>query len=217
MALFCRLNKGSKTLTDGAHQRTFWVIFSIEKLSASCQGRTSVIQDEDIGCHIPFIPEAVFGEFNWFWCSVRFGRLLSKAQSTLFSVSATMKLPADYQQDLQTTRHELEIWRLSIPRAFRPGERFARTNFTSPASVMAALRTHLVYHDFVMVLCRLSLQVNDTGSHSLLNVRETFMSSARRVFELIGHLEVEPHAPSVYVLFLSKLTVTLLYSFSTTK
>ena len=42
MAQFCRLNKGSKVLTDGAHQRTFWVIFSIEKLSASCQGRTSV-------------------------------------------------------------------------------------------------------------------------------------------------------------------------------
>jgi hypothetical protein len=42
MALFCRLNKGSKSLTDGAHPRTFWVIYSIEKLSASCQGRTSV-------------------------------------------------------------------------------------------------------------------------------------------------------------------------------
>lgn len=42
MTQFCRLNKGSKTITDGAHQRTFWVIYSIEKLSASCQGRPSV-------------------------------------------------------------------------------------------------------------------------------------------------------------------------------
>lgn len=42
MAQFCRLNKGSKTISDGAHQRIFWVIFSIEKLSASCQGRSSV-------------------------------------------------------------------------------------------------------------------------------------------------------------------------------
>ena len=161
-----------------------------------------MVPDEDIGCHIPFIPEAVFGDFNWFLSSVRFGRLLSKAQSTLFSVSATMKLSEEYQQDLQITRHELEIWRLSIPSAFRPGERFARTSFASSASVMAALRTHLVYHNFVMVLCRLSLQVG--GLHSggaPLNVRETFMSSARRVIELIGHLEVEPYAPSLCVFF----------------
>jgi hypothetical protein len=169
-----------------------------------------VIPDEDIGCHIPFIPEAVFGEFNWFLSSVRFGRLLSKAQSTLFSVSATMKLPGDYQQDLQTTRHELEIWRLSIPPAFRPGERFARTSFANSASVMAALRTHLVYHDFVMVLCRLGLRVGGAGPQSLLNVRETFMSSARRVIELIGHLEVEPYAPSLCVLFLLANTIPLL-------
>jgi hypothetical protein len=156
-----------------------------------------VIPDEDIGCHIPFIPEAVFGEFNWFLSSVRFGRLLSKAQSTLFSVSATMKLQGEYQQDLHTIRHELEIWRLSVPSAFRPGERFARTSFANSTSVMAALRTHLVYHNFVMVLCRLSLQVG--GPHPV-SVRKTFMSSARRVIELIGHLEVEPYAPSVCVL-----------------
>lgn len=156
-----------------------------------------MIPDEDIGCHIPFIPEAVFGEFNWFLSSVRFGRLLSKAHRSLFSVSATMKLPEEYQQDLQTVRHELEIWRLGIPPDFRPGERFSRTSFASSASVMAALRTHLVYHDFVMVLCRLSLQVSGAGPHPLLNARETFMSSARRVIELIGHLEVEPYTPSV--------------------
>jgi len=157
-----------------------------------------VIPDEDIGCHIPHIPEAVFGEFNWFLTSVRFGRLLSKAQSTLFSVSATMKPQGKYLQGLQTVRDELEIWRLSIPLAFRPGERFARTSFASSAAVMAALRTHLVYHNFVMVLCRLGLQVggSDPGG-AVLHVRETFMSSARRVIELTGHLEVEPYAPSV--------------------
>lgn len=42
MAQFVRLNKGSSTLTDGAHQRTFWVVYSLEKLSCFCQGRTSV-------------------------------------------------------------------------------------------------------------------------------------------------------------------------------
>jgi hypothetical protein len=156
-----------------------------------------VIPDEDIGCHIPFVPEAVFREFNWFLSSVRFGRLLSRAQRSLFSVSATMKLPEERQADLQSVRHELETWRLLIPPAFQPGERFARTSFTSSASVMAALRTHLVYHDFVMVLCRLSLQVSGTGSRPFLNAHETLMNSARRVIELIGHLEVEPCAPSV--------------------
>ncbi|KAK6366848.1 hypothetical protein LTS17_010399 [Exophiala oligosperma] len=63
---------------------------------------------------------------------------------------------------------------------------------------MAALRTHLVYHDFVMVLCRLSLQIGEPESgRGPLNARETFMRSTRRVIELIGHLEIEPYTPSV--------------------
>lgn len=157
--------------------------------------------DEDIGCHIPFVPEAIFGDYNWFLSSVRFGRLLSKAQASLFSVSATMKSSIEFQKDIQLVSHELEDWRLSIPSAFRPGERFARTNFGSSACVMAALRTHLTYHNFVMVLCRLSLQVNKAQSTiGLANARETFMVSARRVIDLVGHLEVEPYAPSMYAL-----------------
>lgn len=163
-------------------------------------GVTQGIPDEDIGCHIPHIPEAIFGDFNWFLSSVRFGRLVSKAQSALFSVSATMKLNDEYQQDLETIRDELEIWRQSIPISFRPGERFARAHFASSTSVMAALRTHLVYHNFVMVLCRLTLQVVEPISGgSLLNIRHDFMNSARRVIELTGHIEVEPYAPSLCV------------------
>lgn len=42
MTQFVRLNRGSAALTDGAHQRTFWVVYSLEKLSSFCQGRTSV-------------------------------------------------------------------------------------------------------------------------------------------------------------------------------
>ncbi|KAK5055327.1 hypothetical protein LTR84_013077 [Exophiala bonariae] len=198
MAQFVRLNKGSSTLTAGAHQRTFWVVYSLEKLSCFCQGRTSSIPDDDIGCHIPHIPEAIFAEFNWFLSSVRLGRLVSKAQSALFSVSATMKLNDEYQQDLVTTRGELEAWRQSLPMNFRPGERFARAHFSSSTSVMAALRTHLVYHNFVMVLCRLTLQVVELSSgRSLLDTRQEFMNSARRVIELTGHIEVEPYAPSL--------------------
>ncbi|KEF58315.1 uncharacterized protein A1O9_06241 [Exophiala aquamarina CBS 119918] len=198
MSQFVRLNRGSAALTDGAHQRTFWVIYSLEKLSCFCQGRTSAIPDEDIGCHIPHVPEAIFGDFNWFLSSVRFGRLISKALTALFSVSATMKPRDEYQQDLQAISSQLETWRQSIPPLFRPGGRFARAHFSSPTAVIAALRTHFTYHNFVMVLCRLGLQigVSDAGT-SPFNPLETFMSSARRVIELTGHLEVEPYAPSV--------------------
>ncbi|KIW26107.1 uncharacterized protein PV07_09234 [Cladophialophora immunda] len=198
MAQFVRLNRGSAALTDGAHQRTFWVIYSLEKLSSFCQGRTSAIPDEDIGCHIPHVPESIFGEFNWFLSSVRFGRLISRAQSSLFSVSATMKSKDEYQRDLQAINVQLEAWRQSIPPSFRPGDRFARANLASPTFVMAALRTHLIYHNFVMVLCRLNSQVNACSAFGFeANDRETFMSSARRVIELTTHIEVEPYAPSV--------------------
>ena len=111
-----------------------------------------------------------------------------------------MKEQGEYQQDLKTIRDELEVWRLSIPLVFRPGERFARTSFTSSASVMAALRTHLVYHNFVMVLCRLRMKLSEPPCGALFqNARDTFMSSARRVIELTGHVELESYTPSVCV------------------
>lgn len=111
-----------------------------------------------------------------------------------------MKLNDEYHRDLESIREELEIWRQSVPINFRPGERFARAHFASSTSVMAALRTHLVYHNFVMVLCRLTLQVVEPSSGgSLLSTRQDFMNSARRVIELTGHIEVEPYAPSLCV------------------
>ncbi|OAG37332.1 hypothetical protein AYO21_08409 [Fonsecaea monophora] len=198
MAQFARLNKGSAGAAEGAHQRTFWVIYSVEKLSCFTQGRTSVISDDDIGCHIPDVPEAVFGDFNWFLSSVRFGRLLSKAQTKLFSVSATMKSKNEYWQDLQGINDDLETWRMSVPSNFRPRESFTRARFGSLASVVVALRTHLVYHNMVMVLCRLRLKVAETTSSAYLSqCRENFMSSARQVIELTAHLEVEPYTPSL--------------------
>lgn len=130
----------------------------------------------------------------------------------LFSVSATMKSKDEYQQDFQTIKDDLENWRHSIPSNFRPGERFVRAYFTSSASVMAALRTHLIYHNFVMVLSRLSLQVVGISSSGLLlHARENFMSSARRVIELTGHLEVEPYAPSLCV-FISRHFLRIAFS-----
>lgn len=109
-----------------------------------------------------------------------------------------MKSREEYQQSLEEINSQLETWRQSIPPPFRPGERFARAHFASPTSVIAALRTHFTYYNFVMVLSRLSLQIggSDAGSFHL-NARETFMGSARRVIELTGHLEVEPYTPAV--------------------
>lgn len=159
-----------------------------------------MILDEDIGCHIPEVPESIFNGFNWFLSSIRFGRLISKTQSTLFSVTATMSSPEDYARNLQAVGAELEHWRGSIPLAFRPGERLSRSRFASSASTMAALRTHFIYHNFAMVLCRLSLQVSDSRNEMAgRSTRETFMLSARRTIELTGHLEVEPYSPSLYV------------------
>ncbi|KAJ9614290.1 hypothetical protein H2200_002426 [Cladophialophora chaetospira] len=156
------------------------------------------IPDEDIGCHIPHIPESIFDDFDWFLSSIRFGRLLSKAQITLFSVSATSKSKAQYQEDLQIVRDELETWRLSIPSSFRPGERFYRAHFASSGSMMAALRTHLLYHNVAMVLCRVGLQIAGTNPDaSPQDVRQIFMRSARQVIDLTGHIEVEPYAPAV--------------------
>lgn len=83
-----------------------------------------------------------------------------------------------------------------------------RTKFASPTAVMAALRTHLIYHNFVMAMCRLCLYASTSVLHGFaLDVRETFMTSARHVLELTAHLEVEPYAPSLYVSLIDSIQI----------
>ncbi len=71
--------------------------------------------DSDISCPIPNIPEAAFGDFDWFLTLARHARLLSRGLSSLYSVGVTGSPNAYYLAVIDQLHSELENWRMSIP------------------------------------------------------------------------------------------------------
>ncbi|KZZ87546.1 Transcription factor [Moelleriella libera RCEF 2490] len=59
MARTLRLHKSSTT--DVGMLKTFWTIYSMEKMSSFTEGIASLMADEDIGCSLPIAPESMFG------------------------------------------------------------------------------------------------------------------------------------------------------------
>lgn len=152
--------------------------------------------DSDIGCPIPSVPEATFGEYNWLFATASFARLLSRAYESLFSISATLNTQESYYEKLDVITDLLERWRLSIPLAFRPGEPFHVRSFKSSCETLVALRTHFYYHDASISLCRLTLHVGKSQDGlRQIESRTKLMRSARSIIELLRHVDIEPYTP----------------------
>ncbi|OKL61256.1 hypothetical protein UA08_03395 [Talaromyces atroroseus] len=152
--------------------------------------------DEDIGCPIPEIPEAIDGSVDWFLLSARFARLTSRAYQLLFTVSATSKTPRQFFDAIDSVHHDLEIWRLSIPKDQRPGEPFIPENYRSSWTITISLRSHLFYYAVVVSLCRLCLHIG-AGSESprVEHAKRRLMYTARQIIEITHYIEIQPHTP----------------------
>jgi hypothetical protein len=153
--------------------------------------------DCDIGTPIPEVPEAVFGDFDWFLPMVRLSRLTSRAYEALFSISATL-IPKDFSRaTIAAIQDELERWKISIPKAFRPGEPFQPTQFSADSSMAATLRMHYYYYSVMIALCRMALHL-DTEQFPRRQSKSTttLMNAARATIELTRHIDVEPYTPA---------------------
>ncbi|CEL00967.1 hypothetical protein ASPCAL00559 [Aspergillus calidoustus] len=122
-ARMIQLSSMSRGVVDAAsaaaYQRTFWVIYILEKMLSFACGRPSVLSDADIGTPIPYAPEAVFGTFDWLQAMARFSRFLSKAYSSLFSISTTLVSPDTLHAAMDIYMGELEAWRIAVIALFR--------------------------------------------------------------------------------------------------
>ncbi|KAJ0332551.1 hypothetical protein COL922a_011320 [Colletotrichum nupharicola] len=104
-----------------AYQKAFWILYTIEKITSFHFGRSSSFVDSDIFCPIPLVPEATVGDFNWFLHFIRFGRLLSRAYTSLFSVGVSGNSNSYYLDVISQLTDELEEWRSSLPdNGFKP-------------------------------------------------------------------------------------------------
>ncbi|KAL1964787.1 hypothetical protein VTN77DRAFT_6654 [Rasamsonia byssochlamydoides] len=186
----------SMSENEEACHRTFWVIYTLEKTTCFFTGRTSDLMDSDVGCPVPVIPEAVFGGFDWFLSSARFSRLVSRAYEMLFSVSARMKTPDQYFAAIDRIEDDLEQWRNSIPREFRPGEPFRPQHCKTPCAILITLRSHFFYYGTIIALCRVTLHVGaGTPSRRLEEAKKRLMLTARHVVENTRYIDAEPYTP----------------------
>ncbi|TPX11952.1 uncharacterized protein E0L32_007450 [Thyridium curvatum] len=194
---------GYTTLSGEAqegYQRTFWCLYTMEKVASFYFGRTSVFVDHDIACPFPLISETRLGDVDWSLSFVRHARLLSKALSSVFSVGVRGSSGLYYNATLEKLLDELEQWRLSIPLEARPGGTFRKEVLHQPLLQQVILWTHFLYHSSRLVFLRAFLQLTlsfpdiiSPGRQSQL--KTDIMVTSWAILELTTFIEVEPQTP----------------------
>ncbi|KAK7436792.1 hypothetical protein Landi51_12406 [Colletotrichum acutatum] len=185
-----------------AFRRTFWVFYSLEKINSFHHGRSSAIMDCDISCSVPSTPESFFsGGFDWFLCFVSHARLLSRANTSLFSVGVSDN-PGEYHLDIiDQLLDELEDWRNSLPdNGFRPGGWVKPHSIVEDQERTVALVTHFLYYSFLLTISRMALRYLPVSENSPDCSRRdetlnTVEHSARSLLELISIIDMSPYTP----------------------
>ncbi|KAF9889631.1 hypothetical protein FE257_007139 [Aspergillus nanangensis] len=205
MVIALRYHKSSALDADPAVcHRAFWVVYHMEKQYKFQARNSSSIDDCDVGCPIPNVPEAIFGEYNWFLSSIRISRIYSVANSALFSVTASTCSAASLLPTLNHIQDLLEEWRQSIPLSFRPREALEKYCVMHPASKEVTLRTHLYYFHILIALERFKLHLCGETEKTSDNV-PTLLDAARGVIELVRFIDVEPSTP-IFILAIMPLS-----------
>ncbi|KAH8589015.1 fungal-specific transcription factor domain-containing protein, partial [Bisporella sp. PMI_857] len=175
--------------------RTFWVVYILDKLGSFACNRTSAILDYDISAPIPKANKGVFEDFDWFLCQARFSRLLSRIYETLFSASASLNDPESISASIDMFNYELEAWRMSTPIAVRPGETIQPNLMSNHISMAILVRIHYYFYSVVIALSRLNLRHSMEQSHRQLESKKALLDSARIVIELTTYIDTEAYNP----------------------
>ncbi|CAK7226196.1 hypothetical protein SEUCBS140593_006159 [Sporothrix eucalyptigena] len=213
MALRLRYHKSiiSDAVSRDASQRTFWVIYNMEKHDSFQARSASVIADYDIGCPIPDVPESTFGDYNWFLSSIRFSRILSIAYESLFSLTASTKSPHTQLLVAGRVADMLEQWRQSIPKPFQPHQQpLHRSVLADPKTKQVALATHYHYYHLVIAIERVMLFLGSGGAGNCESPKRDaskrkLLNAARTVIELAQFIDVEPCTP-IFILGIMPLS-----------
>ena len=159
--------------------------------------------DYDISCPIPYIPESIFGEFNWFLSFIRHARLLSRAYTSLFSAGVSGKPRSYYLDTIAQLTEELEEWRMSLPdTGFQPKGTVRPHAVSNTRTRPLALHTHYFYYGISMILARTALlYLPESSEPAVVEQRnaktKTIIDSSRAILDLTPLIEVEPYTSSL--------------------
>ncbi|KAB2574735.1 Sphingolipid C9-methyltransferase 2 [Lasiodiplodia theobromae] len=224
--------------SDKSIQRTFWVLYCMEKTTCFYTGKTSVrpflhdsparasvltspsksqlLSDHDIGFAPPSLPEPAFGGFDWLVTFSRYGRLVSRIYANLFAINAAGKPAAAYYSIIDELRGELEGWRDAIPERFRPGGAFRVRDYSGPPATTLAIFVQYLYFSVLLALSRGTLHVAKTNEEQGTRHQEAkkeLMQTARRILELSRHIEVEPFSHVWVLVFMPLSALFILFDF----
>ncbi|OLN86279.1 Protein STB5-like protein 1 [Colletotrichum chlorophyti] len=185
-----------------AYRRTFWVLYSLEKITCFHHGRTSGIADCEISCPIPNTSNYYFaGEFDWFLAFVSHSRLLSRASTSLFSVGVSDRSNEYFLDIIDQLTEELEEWRKTLPdNGLRPGGWVKVHSIVDDDERTVALVCHFLYFSFLLTISRMNLKYLPMSEDSSTDAeRESCMkvvgNSARSLLELTTLIEISPCTP----------------------
>ncbi|GKT57547.1 hypothetical protein ColTof3_04886 [Colletotrichum tofieldiae] len=189
-----------------AYNKTFWVLYSLEKITSFHHGRSSGIVDGDIACPIPYAPESIFsGGFDWFLSFITHARILSRAYASLFAVGVSDYPDAYYLDIIDQLMVELEEWRNALPdNGFRPGGQIKAHSVIDDQERTVALVTHFLYYSFLLTVTRMALRhLPSSEDSSACSRRESAMKTvehtAGSLLELVTIIDVAPYTPIWYV------------------
>ncbi|OJZ82293.1 hypothetical protein ASPFODRAFT_64327 [Aspergillus luchuensis CBS 106.47] len=217
------LSNGDQRYKDTCH-RTFWVIYYMEKGMCFQNHKGSMIPDHDIGCPVPDVPESVFEGHNWFLSAISFGRILSLAYTSLFSVSAAIQPPESYYAAIQNIEARLERWRSALPEQYRPGMLsqshkphvvpYFSSSFHQPSFKMVVLQTKFSYYGLIIALARLEIYIGrQNQSPSQEKARRLLMDTARAVVEESKNIDIAAYTPTFILAILPLGALFILFDF----
>lgn len=180
---------------DDPRNRTFWVLYFLEKNMTFTMGRHSTIMDSDISSAIPSQP-LQFGHlsFDWTLATIRISRLLSRIYAALYSVSVRDRPKSYHIVTLYSLKAELEAWAETIPITLQPGQPIRPHTTQTPQMIDICLRLHYLYHGTMLHLYRTAIQLEaESTTHS--DVVTGTMHTARTVLELTKYIDVQPYTP----------------------
>ncbi|KAK1149842.1 hypothetical protein N8T08_003398 [Aspergillus melleus] len=210
MAQNLGLNRATSS-SEGPSDRTFWVLYHMEKTSCFLTGRVPILQDAYISCPLPDTSAWAFSDYDWFFSFVRYARLVSRIQSQLLSITSVTHPEATCYSTVKSLHAELGNWRSSIPVRFRPGEPIRPRQLPEPRAIAIALRTHYYYHYASLTLTWSLVHSGNNGldTNEQLEVKTELMQTARSVLELTSFIEISPSTP-VWIVALAPISALMI-------
>ncbi|OQE13363.1 hypothetical protein PENFLA_c049G03159 [Penicillium flavigenum] len=190
-----------------------------QRHKSTCHRTFWVIPDHDIGCPIPSVPESIFGEYNCFLSAIGFGRILSQAYTSLFSVSAGIQTTQAYHIAIEEIETRLERWRTAVPMEFRPGmlchgSNMPSSSFREPSFKMIVLQTNFSYYGLIIALARLKMQIGRQDQpQKQEESKRLLMDTARAVVEGSKNVDIAAHTPIFILAVLPLAALFILFDF----